>query len=962
MTYFLEKIAQHLYAEFGDELNKHCLVFPNRRAGLYFLKYLAEVAGKPIWSPWIKTINELFQSLSLRHLAESEILVFELYKVYTDLNPKAGTIDDFFFWGEMIVNDFDDVDKYLADQEKLFINIQDIKDIETKFGSLTEDQIRIIRQFWVNFNPDSMTDQKNSFREIWSVLLPLYNKFKSSLVRSGYGYEGMIYREIAEKCINNESLEIQWHNIHFIGFNALNACEIELMMYLRNRGTAKFYWDYDEFYTSENIHHSAGFFLRDNIKKFGNDMPSDWNNRSEFFRNNGNSNVRIIDCSSDNAQVKLASELINGFYNPDKEKPHHTAIVLADENLILPMLTSIPDKVEDVNITMGYPLKFSPVYSLVSDLMELQSTSRSASNGDVLFNKDSVIKILSNSFFSGQEKNSDSGILIESGLADHWIPASYFADKNLNFNIFRKASSSGQLSVYLKEILEGLYILSEKNEDTNNSVNGLSIKNEFIYRVITTINRLDAFLRKGNPEISVVTYKRLLDKILRGLAIPFTGEPLNGIQIMGLLETRSLDFTNLIILSVNEGILPRASAAGSFIPLSLREAFGLPTIRHQDSIYSYYFYRLLQRAKNIVLLYNSSAEGLRTGEMSRLLLQLEFSQKPPSKSAHRFEIKASSQVPSEIMRTRKHSDIIASTYLGDSGKTLSPSAVNTWLTCTMKFYYSYVCGIKEPKTTTSEVDSGMFGELLHLCMEKVYSPFKGNILDKLFIDTLLKNDKLINTIIIESVNEKLYNKRNTELKGNDLIISNILKSYLKLILSFDSRLAPLTICEMEYWISAKRGFIHNGKSNNIRVGGFIDRLDMVREKLRITDYKTGKIEMQIPSIESLFDTSRNDRNDSWFQLLMYCSIFKSENPDKHIRPAIYPVRSMYDEGFLDTLSIKSFNGEPLILDDFDNVKLMFDSGLEMVIADIFSNEKSFIMTDNIRKCSLCPYAGLCQRK
>ena len=958
MTYFLEKIAHHLYKEFGEELNRHCLVFPNRRAGIYFLKYLAEVAGKPIWSPQIRTITELFQSFSLHHLAESEILIFELYKAYLELSPKAGTIDDFFFWGEMIVNDFDDVDKYLVDQAKLFVNIKDIKDIETKFGSLTEDQIRIIRQFWVSFNPESSTDQKASFMEIWSVLLPLYNKFRNILNISGYAYEGMIYREIAEKCINRETLEIKWKNIHFIGFNALNACEIVLMSYLRNLGYAKFYWDYDEFYVSGNKHHSAGFFIRENLKTFGNDMPSDWNYQSEFFRSNGKSKVRVIDCSSDNAQVKIASEFIESNYNPENEKPHHTAIVLADENLILPMLTSIPQKVEDVNITMGYPLRFSPVYSLIKGLLVLQSTSKTGENGEVLFNRDSVNGILSNSFFTGPENNGADLIIERSGPGDHWIPSSFFLTNNLYPGIFRKVTSSGHQSAYLKEILESL---SENSDDGNNSVNGLSIRNEFIFRVITTINRLEALLRSGNPEISVVTYNKLLDKILRGLSIPFTGEPLNGIQIMGLLETRSLDFTNVIIISVNEGVLPRASASGSFIPLSLREAFGLPTIRHQDSIYSYYFYRLLQRAQNIVMLYNSSAEGLRTGEKSRLLLQLEYSERPPVQIAHRFEIKASPQVPSEIPGTEQHFNKIAETYLSDSGKVLSPSAVNTWLTCTMKFYYNYVCGIKESKKSSAEVDPGMFGELLHLCMEKIYSQDKGKELEKAFFDSVIKNDPHITKIISDVINEKLYNGHNNELRGNNLIVCNILKSYLRQILRLDSTLSPLTIIEMEYWITTSRSFIQDGKNYKVRLGGFIDRLDKARGKLRITDYKTGKIEMQIPSVESLFDVSRKDRNVSWFQLLMYCSIFKSENPDKHICPSIYPVRSMYNDDFKDSLTIKLFYGESLFLDDFDIVRQIFDNGLELVIADIFSKEKLFKMTDNRRICSLCQYSELCQR-
>jgi CRISPR/Cas system-associated exonuclease Cas4 (RecB family) len=962
MTYFLDRIASYLFEEFGERLDRHCLVFPNRRAGLYFMKYLAGKAGKPIWSPDIKTINELFQSFSSTRLAERELLVFELFKIYRELNKNAGNIDDFFFWGEMLVNDFDDVDKYMIDASKLFINISEIKEIDSKFGGLTDSQIEIIRQFWINFNPAAATDQKSDFKEIWSILFSLYSGFRQSLTKKGIAYEGMIYRELAEKCIAGNTVQLNWDCLHFIGFNALNNCEKEVMTWMKKIDQARFYWDYDDSFVHENPDHSAGFFIRENLKLFGNDMPSDWNFNSGFSNPANTVVIRVIDSSSDIAQVKLAAKLVGDSPSVTGSEAHHTAIILADENLLLPTLTSLPDNVESINITMGYPIKFSTVYSLIRDLLDLQKNLITNEKGEISFNYRDVTNILTNSFFNDNPCNLSVSLLDDLNLnKELWISESFFHGKPPFDDIFRKIQTARELSQYLKNVLEKLYILTDESLDKDSIAIGISIRNEFIYRVILAINRLDDIVFDTDLAVAAPTYNRLLDRILRGLSIPFTGEPLNGIQIMGILETRSLDFRNLIMLSVNEGVLPRNSASNTFIPYNIREAYGLPTTRHQDSIYAYYFYRLLQRAETVIFIYNSSADGLKTGEMSRFLLQLKYSEKPPRFESQRFEIKASKRVQSEIKRNNLHVEKLEKKYILEEKKTLSPSAVNTWLTCRMKFYYRYVCGLKEPEKVSREIDPAMFGELLHFALEKIYSPFRKRTLNEEIFESIIKNHNSIDRAIAESINEKFYARKKSILSGNDLIICNILKSYIHWIIKKDSTLIPLEIVEMEHPVSSELEINYQNMKVSVKIGGVLDRLDRTNGIFRITDYKTGKTDMVIPTVESLFDESKKDRNDAWFQILMYCSVFLKDNLKMFVRPAVYPVRSMFSSDFDDSLKVKDLNGQAVLVDNFEKVKEPYEFWLRQTIEKIFNQDESFSMTDNLKKCDYCPFIKLCQR-
>lgn len=963
MTYFLEKIAEHLYKEYGPGIQDQCLVFPNRRAGLYFLKYLASKTGKPIWAPGVKTINELFVSSTTLKLAESETLIFELYKVYKMVNREAESFDDFYFWGEMLVDDFDDTDKYMADTVKLFDNIADIRRIDEKFGGLSEEQLNIVRQFWVNFNYGSRTAEKEDFLKIWALLPGLYTAFRESLRSKGLGYEGMIYRELAEKCQKGHLPDFKWKKLHFTGFNALNKCEKVLLHALQKAGKARFYWDYDLSYTEKNQVHSAGFFIRSNLKELGNDMPPDWQYESHLSKPLENIHARIIETSSDIAQVKLVPELLESMGEIKSDEAHHTAIILAEESLLVPLLSTIPEFVEDVNVTMGYHLKFSPVYSLVRHLLLLQKNCR-VEEGDVFFDHSDVLNLIRHSYFTIDPSGGENGLASELvSEKRQWISGSRFRDIAPFDMIFRKADSPVLLSSYIKSLLESIYISDPEDEKTGTYHSSeINIRNEFIYRTILAINRLDNVISASGFALTVSTWTKLLDRIIRGISIPFSGEPLRGIQIMGILETRALDFRNLIILSANEGILPKSSAGSSYIPLNLREAFGLPGTRHQDSIYSYYFYRLLHRAENITFIYNSNSEGIRTGEMSRFLLQLSYlSETKPDYLGLGNEIILPVRLPKSSGKSQRHVDRLEELYLKPASKALSPTAVNTWLNCRMKFFYKYVCGLKEPEKIVTEIDPAVFGGLLHGIMEKIYHPYRGKGLGKTDIDKILRNGEEKKNVINEVINTKYSKGNRSVIDGNIMIISDILNSYVNMILRYDNSVSPLKIVDLEKGVYSGIEINYDGKRTKITSGGYIDRLDIKDGIYRVVDYKTGNIPMEIRSVESLFDENDEKRNEAWFQILMYCEIFSLENLKSQVRPSMYALRSLAGQAFTDFLIVGADKDSQLRVDDYSLIREEYSDSLRKTIETIFDKTSRFTMTEHLRKCEYCPFRQLCRR-
>lgn len=961
MTYFLEHIASALYKEFGNTLNRHALVFPNRRAGLYFLKYLASGIDKPVWSPSILTINDLFRSYSSNQIAGNEILLFELYKVYSKLKKQHETFDEFYFWGDMLLNDFDDVDKYLVDASLLFRNVSDIKNIDSQFGGLTDYQIEIIKRFWTNFEHNKPTDQKSGFISIWSILYDIYIDFRAQLNLNNIAYEGMIFREFAENPrINSED---RWDIVHFIGFNALNECEKVLMKNMKKEGKARFYWDFDNSYMSEGSTNSAGYFMRENLKMFGNDMPEGWSYDTMLSKTGTLVTRKVIETSSDVAQVKLIQGILGEIPGITSDNAHHTAIVLADENLLMPVLTSLPENMGDINITMGLPLKHTLVYTLLRHLMDLQRNTRESS-GSNLFNHRDVISIIRHSLLSDLLDGSESEVpdkIVKNNLL--WVPGELFSQYPLLSRIFTKPSSPAALSAYFKDLLA---IISLNTNDTekikSDNKTEVNIRNEFIYRVVLSLNRLEPLVAGKDVLFTTDTYMKILDRMLRTQSVPFSGEPLSGIQIMGILETRALDFKNLVILSVNEGILPSVSMGSSFIPFTLREAFGLPSVNHQESIYAFHFFRLMQRAENVTLVYNSNSEGLRSGEMSRFIIQMSYDEilKPVFQDVS-VVIKTNLIHRDTLKRTDFHISQLESLFLQTSGRVLSPSAINTWLFCRMKFFYRYINQLKEPDTISSEIDPAMMGNILHDIMKSIYLPFTGHTITSGIVDKIIEDTDALAGYINEAVNEKFRAGVNDIAGGNELIVKDVLKEYVLKVLNTDKYLTPLVILYLENSLTFNLPFIYRGHRKEIPAGGKADRIDILSGVTRIVDYKTGTVSDSIGSISDLFVDDRKKDSDGWLQTLLYCEAYLNTQPGIFVRPSLYKIKKLNSSEFSDKLRIKT-KGYDTVIEEYSTIRDEFMLNLSELVTKIFSDSEPFVKTSDARgKCIWCPYRILCAR-
>jgi len=959
MDNFLLHIARHIYVKHSADLGDCCIIFPNRRAGLFFSHYLSEITDKPIWSPAFLTINELMQEFSDLMIADNLILIFELYKVFRDKKKTSENFDEFYYWGEMLLNDFDDIDKYLVDSDDLFQNLAALKDIHDQFGYLSENQLEAINNYWSSFKKDQYSVHQEDFIRLWNVLPEIYNLFNQNLKQKKIAYEGMVYRQVVKKIRENTNPALACKTYIFVGFNALNPCEEILFEYLKKENKAEFYWDYDEHYLV-NQFHEAGFFIRKNLKKFPSPLRDfTFNNLTRIDKN-----IEIISVPSDVGQTKLINQVLQKIHNPDDIKYFNTAVVLADEHLLMPVLHSIPEEITEINVTMGYPVRNTPVFSLVKKIIELQQYIKTGSGGNFLFYYKQVLSILNHQYIASRDI-TEIETLRNSIVSQNKI---YLSQEELWIHellklIFRKIKSPEEMSAYLMEIL---YYLYDKNEtEEANGINPLSLHKEYIFHIYTSINRLKEILKEKDVKISLETYFKLLNKIVENIKIPFTGEPLVGLQVMGILETRVLDFGNLIILSMNEGVLPKTNPPHSFIPYNLRKGFGLPTIEHQDSIYAYYFYRLIQRAKNVYLLYNSSPDNLRSGEMSRFLTQLKLdpginvTEKDVS-----FEIKIT---PGKQIRIRKSSKIkeILNTYRTRSShpRYLSPSAINTWLDCSLRFYFRYIAGLEEPGEVLEEADYVVFGNLLHKTINDLYQRFGNQIIQSKDLLDLRKESNLVKKAIKQAFEEEFNRGYPFELTGRNIITREIIKKYINQILEVDSKYAPFSIVSLEKFFGHNITAQIHGTLTEICLGGRIDRIDCKDNIFRIIDYKTGRASNSFAGVESLFQQGDKNRNNAVFQTFIYSLLYVQNNPGKMVSPGLYITREIFKSNFDFGINLSlSSPRKKIKIEDFSTVKDDFIISLKELLAEIYHPDTEFRQVEDIEICKTCPYAKICHRE
>ena len=959
MESFLKLVAADLYKHTKGNLAHTAVVFPNKRAGLFFNEYLAQESDSPIWSPAYVSISELFRSLSPWEVGDPVKLVCELYKIFRRETQSTETLDDFYFWGEMLISDFDDADKNKVDTDKLFSNLQDLRNIMDDYTFIDDEQEEAIRQFFQNFSIERRTALKERFISLWDVLGNIYKGFRESLASQNIAYEGMMYRHVIEHL---DVDKLPYEKYVFVGFNVLNKVEHTLFTQLKDAGKAVFYWDYDEFYMKENrqaVTHEAGEFIRRNLRDFPSPLSG------ELFKNLSKpKEVHYIASSTENAQARYLPQWIrNNLTTPEKE----TAVVLCNEALLQPVLHSLPAEVKHVNITMGFPLSQTPVYSFLIALLELHTHGFNFKSGRYTF--PSVVTLLKHPYtrqLTGQAELLEKELTRNNRF--YPLPGELGKDEFLT-RLFTPLSGNLNLCIRLSETLQqvaGIYQANTSGTEDTDAFNQLY--RESLFKAYTTINRFRTLIEEDELTVQSETFRRLLVKVLSATNIPFHGEPAIGMQVMGVLETRNLDFRHLVLLSVNEGQLPKSGGDSSFIPYNLRKAFGMTTIEHKIAVYAYYFYRLLQRAERITLMYNTSSDGLNRGEWSRFMLQfliewphpitrqfLEAGQSPQGTSPITVE-----KTPDVMRRMQSLFDVRA-----NPKAKFSPSALNYYLDCPLKFYYRYVAGLSAPDEVSAEIDSATFGSIFHYAAEHIYKDLTthGKVINKEALETLLRNEVKLQDYVDTAFKKLFFNvpqNEKPEYNGVQLINSAVIARYLKQLLQNDLRYAPFTFIasEMEVDepidIQTPKGVIKS------RIGGIIDRMDSKDGTLRIVDYKTGGDADTPPHVESLFIPDKK-RSNYVFQTFLYAAIMCRKQPTMKIAPALLYIHRAATETYSPVIQMGEPRKPKEAVEDFSKYEKEYRERLQGLLEEIFNPEKSFTQTEIIEKCTYCDFKALCKR-
>ena len=952
METFLKSVANDLYNRQQGNLARTAVVFPNKRAGLFFNEYLAQTAGgKPIWSPAYITISELFRSLSPWEVGDSVKIVCELYKVYRQATQSNESLDDFYFWGEMLISDFDDADKNMVDTQRLFSNIQELKEMDD-LNFMDKDQEEAIRQFFINFSIEKRTTIKERFISMWNVLGEIYTQYKENLSRQGIAYEGMLYREVMNHL---DVTQLPYDTYVFVGFNVLNKVEKELFIQLRDAGKAIFYWDYDAFYMDKE-HHEAGEFIKRNLKEFPSPLPT-----SLFNHLNQPKEIRYIAAPTENAQARYLPQWIRENLTENEKE---TAIVLCNEALLQPVLHSLPEEVKHVNITMGFPLQQTPVYSFLLSLIDLQIKGYNYKNGRFMFEQ--VITVLKHPYTRQLTPNA---LTLEKELTQnnrfYPLPSELKKDEFLG-HMFSPVNGNLALCSYLSEVLQQVASIyqNEPEEEKNEAFNQLY--RESIFKAYTTVNRFHTLIEEGELMVQPETFRRLFVKILTGTHIPFHGEPAIGMQVMGVLETRNLDFRHLVLLSTNEGQLPKTGGDSSFIPYNLRKAFGMTTIDHKIAVYAYYFYRLLQRAEKVTLMYNNSSDGLNRGEWSRFMLQFLIEWNHPIVQ-QTLQAKQSPQGSTEIT-IPKTQDVMRKMWRRFSFKhnpkaLLSPAALNAYLDCRLRFYFKYVANLKAPNEIHAEIDSATFGSIFHRAAECIYADLTthGKVINKESIEALLNNNIKLENYVDTAFKELFFHisqDEKPEYNGIQLMNSAVIVRYLKQLLKHDAAYAPFTYVDSEKEVYEEVTLSTPLGELTTRIGGFIDRLDSKDGTLRIVDYKTGG-NADIPSgVDSLFIPDKK-RSNYIFQTFLYAAIMSRQQSQK-VSPALLFIHRAASENYSPVVCIKEEKDVQEVT-DFSIYEAEFRTRLQELMEEIFHPDIAFTQTDVEEKCTYCDFKAMCKK-
>lgn len=977
MTPFLRLVANDVYDRFNGRLENIAVVFPNKRAALFFNKYLLERNGNaPMWSPHYMTISELFQQGSDLTVGDPILLVSKLYKEYIapfEKGKTVETLDSFYYWGEMLVRDFDDIDKNLADAKMLFSNIKELRELGNAKDTLSKEQTESIEQFFKNFKPENESDIKKHFQDIWERLFVIYTNFKEALRKDKIAYEGMLYRDVIE---NGDMLETEYDKYIFVGFNALNGVERKLFKMFNDCGKALFYWDYDEHYVKENFH-EAGHFMRKNLEYFPNALKGE-----NYSHLSENKNVTIVSASSDGIQARYLSQWLDTNLT---EQEIETAVVLCNETMLEPILHTIPEKANGnklkyLNVTMGYPISSTPIFSLIKHLVELQlrgwSEKRSA------FCLTNVCEVLKHPYvIAGSDKSVE---LYEKLLKEkHFFPTfeELHADDFLK-QIFTRHTNNKEWMESLAALIFDIACIVAKNNEGNEELYS-KLFCEATLKAHTQVQRLIHLFESGELQIEQKTAGRLLVRVLSMQSMPFHGEPVVGLQVMGLLETRNLDFKNVIMLSVNEGDIPKSNGENSYIPYNLRRAFGLTLSEHRDSIYAYNFYRLLQRAENVTLVYNNSTDSKSGGECSRYILQLLGSKLYDIK---RFALSAeqggSNLSNGIVYKTDAMLEILRKRFdkrINKDARLLTPSAINKYLKCKLSFFYYYILGLKPIEEVDTEMRPIDFGVVFHKAAEELYKEMtkEGCVIDGDSIERIFKHPQHLDRIIDYAFQETFFKGGAPIYNGEQFINRGMLKQFLFHLLKIDKSAVPFSYICGEGEVGMPYTIESNGERIDLEIGGTIDRIDVKGDTVNIIDYKTGGGARDTKT--SLDEIFAHEGKSSGYRLqsFLYSIVIdellagnavkthggggKWDNILKPLKPSKVAPHLLYvhknSDGVERADYIVDIKDNPV--SDISTIKKDFLNKLNNVLVEIFDRNMPFAPADDVKRCEFCDYKNLC---
>ena len=989
---FLEYVAEDIISKYGTDLSRIAVVFPNKRAALFLNEHLARLAGQPVWSPAYITISDLFRQHTDLKTADPIKLICDIHKSFTKCTGIDETLDHFYGWGQLLLADFDDIDKNMADADSIFCNLKDIHELDD-ISYLDDEQKEMLARFFANFSDDIDSELKKRFLSLWSHFGDIYHDYNRRLTEQGIGYEGAIYRKVASE----QTLHLKYDKYLFVGFNLLQKVERVLFSRLMKEDKAKFYWDFDEYYMPSPSPFPSGGAL---VGGYGipaiptqptcsvgalpggalvssaptnlnlSDFPNELDNTDpDIYANMRRpKRIRFISSPTENAQARFAANwlLENHRYRAGRK----TAIVMCDESILLPIMHSLPPEADKVNITSGFPLAMTPVASLVMLLFDLYTLGL-RKKGTAL-NPHYLKKLMAHTYA-------------------HHLTIS--PPQHLTTSTPHHLNTSPILH-HIATLIKQVGIATKPEGDP--------LTQESVFRMYTILNRLATLADSGDLLVDNTTLRRLVSQLVSSSSIPFHGEPVVGVQIMGVLETRNIDFDHLLLLSCNEGNMPKGINDSSFIPYTIRKAHHLTTIDNKVALYSYYFHRLLQRAGDITIAYNNSTDNGHTGEMSRFMLQLlvESGQK-----INHYSLTAKNH-PTPLMPKPIQKDEATLSKLQQISR-LSPSALNTYIRCPLAFYYQYIAHIQEPHPDPETIDNRLFGNIFHRAAYLIYKDItdRSPLVEKAHIQAYLSN----RTLLANVVDRAFQAEQCTANNGLQIINREVIIQYITKLLKIDQQLCPFSILAMEeeakvytslsftipsegalvggYGIPAiptqptcSVGALKGGalvssaprtsaptKQYNLTIGGIIDRLDILTDKqtgkprIRVIDYKTGnQPSSPIKNIDEIFDPNniRSKHSNYYLQAILYSLIVsrsKRWNPANHpVSPALLFIKQAPANHYDPTLHIDKHP-----ISDVTVYEEEFLTKLKHTLADIYSPDTPFTPTDDRKKCELCPYRMLC---